>query len=192
MDYKPLQWKGIITAYTGKRAFNVGGITLHYALYIPFNRSEYFPLNSEKLDSLTKHFEQLHVLLVDEACLIRETFLYEVEKSLQQIKHTPTFYFGNVNLIFYGDLQAQPIRDSMIFEEPLINKQKITYTFWQDEVKCCELQTTMHQKDIDFIGILNKMRLNKQSEQDIEYMNCHCHKTQSLDQLFPYIFLGTY
>jgi hypothetical protein len=82
MDYDPLQLKGLITAYTGKEVFNAGGVTLHSALYIPFNKSEYFPLNSEKLDTLTKHFEQLCVLLIDEASLIGETFLYEVDKCL--------------------------------------------------------------------------------------------------------------
>jgi hypothetical protein len=49
----------------------------------------------------------------------------------------------------------------------------------------------MRQKDIDFIRILNKMRLNEQSNQDIEYINVHFHRTPPLDPLFPYIFLGT-
>jgi hypothetical protein len=149
-------------------------------------------LNSEKLDTLTKHFEQLRVLLIDEASLIGATFLYEVDKHLRQIKHTPTSYFGNVDLIFSGDLyQAQPIRDSMIFEEPVINKKKFHTHFGEMRSSAYQLQSTMHQKDIDFIRILNKMRLNEQSNQDIEYINAHFHRTPPLDPLFPYIFLGT-
>ena len=189
MDYDPLQLKGLITAYTGKAAFNAGGVTLHFAFYMPFNKSNYLPLNSEKLDTLTKHFQQLRVLLIDEASLIGATFLYEIDKRLRKIKHTPTFYFGGIDIIFCGDLyQAQPIKDSFIFEEPTINNHKTSYSFWQDEVKCYQLHITMRQKNIDFIRILNKMRLNKQSDEDIEYINAHCYRAAPIDPLFPYLF----
>ena len=59
MNYDPEQIKWIITAYIGKSTFNTGDATLHYAFYMPFNKLEYFPLNSEKMDTLTKLFHQL-------------------------------------------------------------------------------------------------------------------------------------
>ncbi len=156
---------------------------------MPFNKSNYFPLSSEKLDTLTKHFQQLRVLLVDEASLIGATFLYEIDKRLRQIKYTPTCYFGGIDIIFCGDLcQAHPIKDSFIFEEPTINNHKISYSFWQDEVKCYELHMTMRQKNLDFIRILKKLRLNKQSDEDIEYINAHCYRAAPIDPLFPYLF----
>lgn len=83
MNYDPLQLKGLITAYTGKADYNAGGVTLHCALYMPFNKSNYLPLNSEKLDTLINHFHQLHVLLINEASLIGATLLYEVDKRLR-------------------------------------------------------------------------------------------------------------
>ena len=46
----------------------------------------------------------------------------------------------------------------------------------------------MCQKDIDFITILNKMRLNKQSNSDIQYINDHCYRPAPIDPLFPYIY----
>ena len=64
----------------------------------------------------------------------------------------------------------------------------MSYPFWKDEVTCYELHTTMRQKYIQFITILDKMRINKQSDKDIEYMNSHCCKRSPLDPLFPYIF----
>ena len=82
MQYDPLQLKGLITAYTGKAAFNAGGVTLHSAFYMPFDKSKYLPLSTEKLDTLTKHFQQLHVLLIDEVSLIGATFLYDIDKRL--------------------------------------------------------------------------------------------------------------
>jgi hypothetical protein len=87
-------------------------------------------LNIEELDTLTKHFLQLCVILIDEASLIQAVFLYKVEKCLQQIKQTLTSYFGDVDLIFPRDMcQTQPTRNSMIFEEQVINKQKNPYAF---------------------------------------------------------------
>lgn len=96
------------------------------------------------MDTITKKFQQLRVLLIDEASLIGATFLYQVDKCLQEIKHTPMCYFGNIDLIFSGDLyQAQTIKDSFIFEKPITKDQIIPYSFWKHEVKCYELHTTM-------------------------------------------------
>lgn len=53
-EYNPPQLKGIITTYTGKVAFNVGGIMLHYAFHLPFNKLEYLFLKGEKLDTSAK------------------------------------------------------------------------------------------------------------------------------------------
>ena len=84
--------------------------------------------------------------------------------------------------------QGQHVKDCLIFEDPTLDKQKMSFPFWQDEVTCYELHTTMRQKDIQFVTILNKMRINKQSDKDIEYMNSHCCRRPPLDPLFPYIF----
>ena len=125
-------------------------------------------------------------MLIDEASLVGSTFLYQIDKRLREIKHSPITYFGNVNMIFCGDLyQAQPVKDSLIFETPILNKQKLSYNFWQEKVKCYELHMPMRQKDENFIRILNKMRLNEQSNEDIEYINHHFYGSPPLDPLFP-------
>ena len=46
----------------------------------------------------------------------------------------------------------------------------------------------MRQKDEDFIKILNKMSLNEQSTDDIEYINHHCYRPAPVDPFFPYLF----
>lgn len=50
----PDKTKGLLLAYTGKAAYNLGGTTLHSALLIPFNKSVSTPLSSERLDMLSK------------------------------------------------------------------------------------------------------------------------------------------
>ena len=78
------------------------------------------------MGTLTKHFQQLHVYLIDEEYLIGETLLYKVDKHLWQIKHKPTSYFENVDLILSGDLyQEKNIKKLLVFEESIINKKTI-------------------------------------------------------------------
>ena len=50
----PLKKKGLKVAFTGKAAYNVGGVIVHSALRLPLNSSNMLPLNSNTLDSLTK------------------------------------------------------------------------------------------------------------------------------------------
>lgn len=102
--YDPTQLKGIITTYIGKKIFNFSIITLYSTFHLWFNKSEYTSLKGEKLYTLTKYCGQLCVLLNNEAYLIGSTCLYLVEKFLHKIKHTSLTYFGNIDVIFLGDL----------------------------------------------------------------------------------------
>ena len=112
----PLKPKGLILAFIGKATYNAGGTTIHSALLIPFNKSSFLPLSNEMLDTLGKLYQELRVVLIDEASLIGSCFLYCIDDRLRNIKHAQTKYFGNIDMIFCGDLyQAQPIQDSLIF-----------------------------------------------------------------------------
>jgi hypothetical protein len=112
----PMKPKGLIVAYTGKTAYNVGGTTIHYAFLMPFNKSHFLPLRKEMLDILSKLYDKLQLVFIDEASLIGSQFLYSIDNQLRSIKHVQTKYFGNIDMIFCGDLyEAQPIQDSLIF-----------------------------------------------------------------------------
>jgi len=69
LPYNPSQLIGIITAYMGKSTIKAGGLTLHSTFYFFFNKADCPSLNNEKLDALSKHFQQLCVL-IDEASLV--------------------------------------------------------------------------------------------------------------------------
>jgi hypothetical protein len=120
----PMKPKGLIVAYTGKAAYNAGGTTVHSAFLMPFNKSQFLPLSKEMLDTLSKIYDELQLVFIDEASLIGSRFLYSIDNRLRSIKHVHTKYFGNIDMIFCGDLyQAQPIQDSLIFEQPTVNMQ---------------------------------------------------------------------
>jgi hypothetical protein len=174
-SYDPMKPKGLIVAYTGKVAYNAGGTIVHSRFCMPFNKSRFLPLNKEMLDTLSKIYEELQLVFIDEESLIGSCFLYSINKRLRNIKHVNTKYFGNIDMIFYGDLyQVQPIQDSLIFEKPTVNMQTVTHEFWKDNIKCFELHTTMRQIDETFIAIPNRMQTNNQTHDDLAYINSRC------------------
>jgi hypothetical protein len=113
------------------------------------------------LDKLFNLYQELQLVFIDESSLIGSRFPFNIDNRLRNTKHIQKKYFGKIDMIFCGDLyQAQPIQDSNIFEQPIMNMQTITYDFWKDNVKFYELHTTMRKTNEKFIAILNRMRTN--------------------------------
>ena len=97
-------------------------------------------------------------------------------------------YFENIDMILCGDLyQAQPIQDSLIFEQPTVNMETITHDFWRDNIKFFELHTTMRQTDETFIAILNRMCTKIQTHDDLTHINLRCFRPAPTDSTFPYL-----
>lgn len=186
--YDPSQLKGTIETYIGKETLNVRHITFHFAFHLPFNKLKYLSLKCEKLDTLKNHSKQLCVMLIDEVSLIGSMLLYHIEKHLHEIKHTLLAYFGNIDVIFSGDLfQVQLIKYSLIFELPNLVGKILVYDYSKEKLKWYELNMTMNKKDNKFIEIFNKKWVNQQSDEDIKYINDMCYKISLMDPLFPYL-----
>jgi hypothetical protein len=66
--------------------------------------------------------------------------------------------------------------------------ETMTHDFWRDNIKCFELHTIMHQTDETFIAILNRMRTNNQTYDDLTYINLRCLRPAPTDPTFPYMF----
>ena len=115
--------------------------------------------------------------------------LYNIDKRLCQIMHTPTSPFGNLDIIFCGDLfQAQLIGDSWIFEDPPFFSNTIPYSFWKDNVKCFELKQVMRQDDNVFMSILNRISTCFQTNNDISHFNNRFYRDPPNNPMFPYLF----
>jgi hypothetical protein len=97
------------------------------------------------LDRLSNLYDELQLIFIDEFSLIGSWFLYAIENWLRNMKHMQNQYFGNIDMVFCGDFyQVKPMHNSLIFEHPTTNMQPLTYDFWEHNIKCYELQTTMH------------------------------------------------
>lgn len=101
----------------------------------------------------------------------------------------PTQHFDGLDIIFCGDLyQAEPIHDSPVFQTLAMDTELMPYDFWQENIKCYNLQTTMRQKDEIFITILNKIHIGSETKNDTTYLNKQCFHSPPSNPLFPFLF----
>lgn len=62
--------KVLIIVDRRKTTFNIGGTTLHSTFHISFNKLNCVPLNIETLDTMSKYFNQLCILLINEISVL--------------------------------------------------------------------------------------------------------------------------
>jgi len=78
----PLKPKGLIVTYTGK-----SGTTIHFSFLMPFNKSQFIPLSREMLDTLSKIYQELELVLIDEVSVVGSQFLFFIDSRLRSIQH---------------------------------------------------------------------------------------------------------
>lgn len=83
----PLKNKGLLLAYNDKDAYNIGGATAHSILHLQFRSSIATPLDSNTVDLLSKQYEQLRLILIDEISSIGIKMLFNMDKIFSQILH---------------------------------------------------------------------------------------------------------
>ena len=113
----PDDTKVLLTAPTGKAAFNIQGCTIHSTFLIPANqRLEYKQLDQSRLNTLRSKLRHVKLLIIDEISMVGANMFNFINQRLQDVmgNNTP---FGGVNLLLVGDLfQLRPVKDKWIFE----------------------------------------------------------------------------
>ncbi len=90
--------------------FNIDGITIHSGLSLPLNYKHLRSLLTEMFDSLSKTYDELQLLVLDEVSLMSSIIFSFINLHFRSIKHTHNHLFGNMDVIITGDLyQAPPI-----------------------------------------------------------------------------------
>ena len=184
-----------ITAPTGVAAMNAGGTTLHALFWLPFGVFiEDYPLQWEDKDQfiynkhrlfstikLTKNrraiLQELELLVIDEVSMVRSDTLDAIDVILKSVRRDMR-PFGGVQVLFIGDLYQLPpvvqdrewqvLRD--YYTSPFFFDAKV---FKQQTPVLIELQKIYRQQDSTFIDILNKIRNNETSNDDLEALNAH-------------------
>ena len=110
--------KVLLTAPTGKAAYNIKGCTLHSAFGIPANHSlaTYQHLDNSRLNSMRTKFVKLQVIIIDEVSMVGSNMFNFIDQRLRQICGVDK-PFGGISLLLVGDMfQLRPVMDKWVFE----------------------------------------------------------------------------
>ena len=206
--------KMAITAPTGVAAMNAGGTTLHALFWLPFgtfiedyalqwNEQDSHIYNKSRLFStikLTKQrraiLQELELLVIDEVSMVRADTLDAIDVILKSVRRDMR-PFGGVQMLFIGDLYQLPpvVRDH---EWQVLRNHYSSAFFFDAKVLrehppvILELSKIYRQNDNYFIGLLNNIRNNKCSADDLEQLNQHYQADFSPKEGEQYITLASH
>jgi hypothetical protein len=184
----------VIVAPTGIAALNAGGVTIHSFFQLPF--SGFIPdfgkatnlgasAKLEDKTTLLGHFRMnkqrqlimrnLELLIIDEVSMLRADLLDAMDWSLRNVRRN-NVPFGGVQVLFIGDLlQLPPVvrsdewnflrnyyRGIHFFNAKVLEEQAPLYI---------ELSTIYRQQDQEFIQVLNHLRDNQITTEDVQILN---------------------
>ncbi|KAJ1528959.1 hypothetical protein ONE63_007327 [Megalurothrips usitatus] len=176
----------LITAPTGKAAFNVGGQTIHSVFTIVFSlvKELTMKLSADKRNTLMFKLKQLKLLIIDEISMVSAQLFQIVNNRLQEIFENSK-PFGGISVIVMGDFNQlppvmhdpvyYPLRDSIStianIENEIICISQLDRTFYMSELwshfKILELTEIMRQKDdIQFANALNRLAIGQTTDED--------------------------
>ncbi|WP_310379157.1 helix-turn-helix domain-containing protein [Flavobacterium sp.] len=204
----------VVVAPTGIAALNAGGVTIHSMFQLPFggfipdNSAPQFSENTkfETRSTLRRHFKMsglkkaviknMELLIIDEVSMLRADLLDAMDFMMQTVrkKSTP---FGGVQVLFIGDLLQLPpvIRDEEWRTLRTYYKGKFffhSHVVQQNPPLYIELSKIFRQTDDAFISILNNLRNNQISPEDIQNLNQYVKPDFDLKANKGYITLTTH
>lgn len=184
----------VVVAPTGIAALNAGGVTIHSMFQLPFGGfiPEYIAGSSlsqhqkfETKNTLVKHFKMsgqkkavmlnMELLIIDEVSMLRADLLDAIDFMLRKVRRKD-ISFGGVQVLFIGDLlQLPPVvkneewqvlrnyyRGIFFFNAKVILEKPPLYI---------ELSKIFRQTDDRFISVLNNLRNNTITQQDMMVLN---------------------
>lgn len=206
----------VVMAPTGIAALNARGVTIHSQFLLPFgsflpvgdaegnysDRHGFFtqqtlarkhPLNQVRRNVLKK----VDLLVIDEVSMLRADILDAIDYRMRSVKRNFKVPFGGVQVLFIGDLYQLPpvVKDeewavlsrfykSMhFFEAKALQNSGMVYL---------ELDKIFRQQDEVFIRVLNNLRDNRCTPEDVRVLNSHYKTLDEIQSLPPCITLTTH
>ncbi len=205
----------IVVAPTGIAALNAGGVTIHSMFQLPF--AGFIPEHNlpfqfsdtvkfETKDSLRRHFrmradkkavlENLELLVIDEVSMLRADMLDAIDYMLRTTRRKDQ-PFGGVQVLFIGDLlQLPPVvrneewevlkkyyRGKFFFHSHVVQQNPPLYI---------ELDKIYRQTDATFIDVLNNLRNNVITNNDLAVLNSFVNPAFDVKKNTGYITLTTH
>jgi energy-coupling factor transporter ATP-binding protein EcfA2 len=206
--------KTIVAAPTGIAAINAQGVTLHSLLQLPFGafipervvppdvNTQFTTLynlfsNLRFNSSKRQLIREMELLIIDEVSMLRADLLDCIDHMLRYLRKRKDVPFGGAQILFIGDLLQLPpvVKDdewnilksyynsSYFFEAKALSAASLIHV---------ELEKIYRQSDDQFIAILNRFRENKQTREDIEFLNQYYKPEMNEAEADGYIHLTTH
>lgn len=205
----------VVVAPTGIAALNAGGVTIHSQFLFPFgmflpDRSAASELSDgtvytsdtlarkHPLNSLRKQvLRSIDLLVIDEVSMLRADLLDAMDYRLKAARGNFKQSFGGVQLLMIGDLyQLPPVvkredegRLKRYYASPWFFEAR---ALQQDGFVYIELDKIFRQRDDGFIRILNNLRNNQPTREDIAELNTHYKPPHEIQHVKEVITLTTH
>ncbi len=177
--------KHVVLAPTGIAAINAGGSTLHSFFKLPFhpliptdsrfsnrNIKETLKYNGEK----RKLIREVELVIIDEISMVRADIIDFIDKVLRIYTRNMREPFGGKQLLFVGDIyQLEPVvkEDDRQFLRPFYPSPYFfdAHVFRSFKLVSIELRKVYRQTDSTFINILDHIRTNMVTANDLQLLN---------------------
>ncbi len=186
----------VVLAPTGVAAVNIRGQTIHsFFGFKPNITVESARRSAAKLAKRKSSaiYKEVEIIIIDEISMVRADLLDCIDQFLRIVRKEKLAAFGGVKMVFIGDLyQLPPVVTkaekeifSGHFESPYFFSSII---FPQLNIETVELEKIYRQNDETFIRILNAIRNNTATDEDIAYLNRrHEPEFDPQDDFFIYL-----
>lgn len=185
----------VVVAPTGIAALNAQGVTIHSQFLLPLGT--FLPDRDARIDSaemagchtartlVVKHplngprrqvLRSIDLLIIDEVSMLRADILDAIDARLRSVRGNPRVPFGGVQLLLIGDLHQLPpvVKDN---ERQLMDRYYGSPHFFESwglreaGYVHIELEKVFRQSDERFVALLNNLRNNTVTQDDIALLN---------------------
>lgn len=194
----------VVLAPTGVAAVNVKGQTIHsfFKFQPDITLSKVARLSSWR-SKRSAIYKQIDTILIDEISMVRADLLDCVDKFLR-LNRNNSLSFGGVQMIFFGDLyQLPPVvtrNEREIFRENYKSEYFFDALVFKSDnslfgntfpIEFVELEKLYRQKDEIFISLLNSIRNNNATQEDLDMLNSRYDPYFEADIDDRYVYLTT-
>uniref|UniRef100_A0A1X7V4V4 ATP-dependent DNA helicase n=1 Tax=Amphimedon queenslandica TaxID=400682 RepID=A0A1X7V4V4_AMPQE len=112
----------VLMAQTGVAAFNIGGLTIHWALNLSVVHGNFTTnkkLGAERKKELRQSWKYVNSIIIDEISMVSYLTMSYIHKRLSEIKGTEDteVHFGGLNVTAGGDFfQLIPVMEKFVFQ----------------------------------------------------------------------------
>lgn len=186
-----------VAAPTGLAAQNVGGVTIHSLFGFPLGQP-LFGVEFRKR-AVGDYFKSLTALVIDEISMVRIDVMHTIDAALKFHRESSEA-FGGLKIVMFGDpYQLPPVvkwSELKTWYDPYLHKWRRFYGdsrffFFQapvfsksgEDIRILSL-TELHRQGEDkvFAEILNRIRVNRHSDEDLTYIRNNSNKGRPSDK----------